>query len=551
MKNVLNLNLSSKYYDDEYPSCAQPWPIQDSTPILAEESFLGIPTLDSSLEERMLESDPYSQTTTSNAPSKAIVTSNTLICGPTNIPQTQATKVSTTNFPYAPASATKGTTLVNNCQLKDNSRHSKPSPIFISNNDALDFNSLNASLKDLLGETFLTKSNKNGINITCHDYESHAKLRKFLLDNQNKIVSHTYQTKNERGFRGVIRHLNKTTSYNWIRGKLANLGYQVRFLNVIKSRSNKEPLNLFEIELEKCDKASIEAFLELKMLGNQLITVEKLLRKDVPQCHRCQCFGHTKNYCLRPFVCVKCAGDHPSTECKKLKSAKPKCANCFKDHTANYKGCMAYKEAFNYKQQSSHITNIKGFINNPHGPRPTKTFLRNINNDITHQTKLLADDSRTPNFTKLTRNYNNLSYAEVLAGNNKYNCNPLHKGKQNTCQQQQQGSAPKLLCHALNNNMIHRTTPKDVPPPGVENGQSPSQEVFNYTLANKLEKLMSILEDTHGYQHQTLLECTAAVKACFTQVSHMITSMVNKLNTSAHFNIYTNKNKNDQTPDNM
>lgn len=90
-----------------------------------------------------------------------------------------------------------------------------------------------------------------------------------------------------------------------MREKLANLGYPVRFLNVIKSRSNKERLNLYEIEQEKCDKASIEAFLQLKILGNQLITVEKLLRKDVPQWHRCQCFGQTKNYCLRPFVCFK------------------------------------------------------------------------------------------------------------------------------------------------------------------------------------------------------------------------------------------------------
>lgn len=549
VNNAQNLNPSSKYYDDEYPSCAQPRPNRDSIPMLAEESLLGTSILDSSAEDQMLDSVPSTPTPFRKAPNKAIVTSNILISGPT-VPLNTVTKVPTVNSSHAFEPATKDSTHDNSCRLKDKRRHLKPSPIFIANNESLDFNSLNASLKDLLGDTYLTKSNKYGINITCHNNESHAKLRKFLLDNQNKFVSHTYQTKSERGFRGVIRHLNKTTSYTWIREKLSNLGFQVRFLNVIKSRSSKEPLHLFEIELEKCDKASTEAFLKLKMLGNQQIAVEKLLRKDVPQCHRCQCFGHTKNYCLRPFVCVKCAGGHPSTECSKLKISKPKCANCYEEHTANYKGCIAYKEAFNYLHQPSHITNIKEIISNPRGPRDRdKILLRNINKNTTRQNNLLTDDSLTPNIRKSLSNFNNLSYAEVLAGKNKHNHNSPQKEKQiKFHQQHQQGHAPILLRHALNNSSKHRTPLNTIPPP-LENGRVPPQEDFNSTLTSKLDKLMSILADTYSYQHQTFLEYTAAVKTCITQVSYLVTTMVNTLMTSSHFNFYINKNNYDQTSD--
>lgn len=549
VNNVQYLKLSSKYYDDEYPSCAQPRPNRDIIPLLAEESLLGTSTLNSSLEEQMLDSVPCTLSPLSKAPSKAIVTSNILISGPTNALQNTVAKVPTVNSSHAFTSAKKDSTHDNSCRLKDKSWHFKPTPTFIANNGSLDFNSLNASLKDLLGDTYLTKSNKYGVNITCLNNEAHAKLRKFLLDNQNKFVSHTYQTKNERGFRGVIRHLNKTTSYNWIREKLANLGFQVRFLNVIKSRSNKEPLNLFEIEIENCDKASIEAFLELKMLGNQLITVEKLLRKDVPQCHRCQCFGHTKNYCLRPFRCVKCAGGHPSTECKKLNIAKPKCANCHGEHTANYKGCIAYKEAFYYLHQPSHITNIKEIISNPHVPRATKILLRNINKNITHQANLPAGESLTPNTRKSASHYDKPSYAEVLAGKNMYYRSSLQKEKQIIYhQQQQQGLVPNLLPHALNNSSIHGTSLK-VTPPSLENGRAPPQEDFNTAITNKLDKLITILADTYKYQQQTFLEYTAAVKTCITQVSHLVTSMVSILTTSSHFNTHINKNNNAQTSD--
>lgn len=576
----INHNLLSKYIYDDYPSCAQPRLDQGRTQTI--EDSLTDTLLPDSLDTPAAAS--YLHTPPRIVSNKAVVTSNITLCGPTTarIQNSNANTKPNTSIndkalhtpaniilqpganPHSPFSS----------HSDGNNWHLKPSPISIAYNDSFDFNTLNSTLKEMLGDTYFTKSNKHGTNIMCHNANSYAKLRRYLQDNQNRIVSHTYQNKNDRGFRGVIRHLNKTTPCNWIREKLAALGFKARYLNVIKSRTSNEPLNLFEIELEKCDEATVDAFLQLKILGNQLITVEKLLRKDVPQCHRCQNFGHTKNYCLRLFACVKCAGNHPSAECKKLKNAKPKCANCLGEHTANYKGCTTYKEALHYKRLNSHATIAKTTTFSHPDTKPTKpaanyTSIKANNNQV----KQLADISRTistgikPSSTSTpirckysSFNSNNLSYAEVVARKN-VNCHPqptlsrspiLRKERQTTSSQQQHHIlAPSLLRQALNNRIKHKVPYRDAPASSPQTLGLNSQLDFHSTLSSKLQKLMSILADSHREQHQLLLESTATVKTSITQVSLLITTTINALETfhqHINNNKSKNKNKNDQTP---
>lgn len=67
------------------------------------------------------------------------------------------------------------------------------------------------------------------------------------------------------------------------------------------------------------------------------------IRNAIPQCTRCQLYGHTKNFCRRPYACVKCSGDHPTINCPIPKSTPAKCFLCGLAHTANYKGCQHYQ----------------------------------------------------------------------------------------------------------------------------------------------------------------------------------------------------------------
>jgi len=70
---------------------------------------------------------------------------------------------------------------------------------------------------------------------------------------------------------------------------------------------------------------SHENIFDLKELDNQSVTVELQAKPfDPVQCHRCQAFGHTKNYCRRPFICMICARAHPTTMCPKPKTDESK-----------------------------------------------------------------------------------------------------------------------------------------------------------------------------------------------------------------------------------
>lgn len=60
----------------------------------------------------------------------------------------------------------------------------------------------------------------------------------------------------------------------------------------------------------------------------------------VSQCTNCQQFGHTRNYCKRRPICVRCSGNHDITECDRLKTSV-KCSGCGGDHVASYRQCPA------------------------------------------------------------------------------------------------------------------------------------------------------------------------------------------------------------------
>ena len=68
-------------------------------------------------------------------------------------------------------------------------------------------------------------------------------------------------------------------------------------------------------------------------------------KKDIPQCMRCQQYGHTKNYCNRSPACVKCAKNHLTIHCPSTgKIEEVRCYNCNGNHPASYKECEVRKQ---------------------------------------------------------------------------------------------------------------------------------------------------------------------------------------------------------------
>lgn len=83
-----------------------------------------------------------------------------------------------------------------------------PPPIFIRTIN--NFNSFCTSIKEVTkGENFSCKSSINGVKLSTQSSDSYRSVIKFLQ--QKKADFHTYQLKEERAFRVVLRNLHHTT----------------------------------------------------------------------------------------------------------------------------------------------------------------------------------------------------------------------------------------------------------------------------------------------------------------------------------------------------
>lgn len=101
---------------------------------------------------------------------------------------------------------------------------------------------------------------------------------------------------------------------------------------------------MFIVELKQNENNKL--IYEIKTLLHCRITFEPPRpKREIPQCAKCQQYGHTKAYCRRSPKCIKCAGNHLSADCtRKYRSEDVKCVLCEGNHPANYKGCRVYKE---------------------------------------------------------------------------------------------------------------------------------------------------------------------------------------------------------------
>lgn len=230
-----------------------------------------------------------------------------------------------------------------------------PPPIFVS--EVNNFNLLKATILQNVKHETNFKTLANGkIKINTAESDDFRNIIHLLnsIKSQEKhllygIAYHTYQCKQERPYKVVIRGLHSTTNVVDIKEEFARLGHEaIRITNVIiKKRingvQNKIAFPLFYIDL--APKTNNKDVYNITQLLYCKIKIEPpRIKKEIPQCKNCQGFRHTQNYCQRKAKCVKCDGKHHPSECRKSKNMACKCANCGGDHTANWKECQIYKD---------------------------------------------------------------------------------------------------------------------------------------------------------------------------------------------------------------
>ena len=188
-----------------------------------------------------------------------------------------------------------------------------PPPIFID--DVIDIQTMIRTIeKDISKEDYKLKINNNHVKILATHPHAYRKLTNLLKTLNAKF--HTYQLKQERPFRVVLRNIHHSVDLEELKFELQTLGHEVTNISNIRHRVTKNPLSLFFIDIKQ--KQNNKDIYNINRLMNSIVKIEPpLVKKEIVQCKRCQRYGHTQNYCNHNFRCVKCAGSHPTDQCTK------------------------------------------------------------------------------------------------------------------------------------------------------------------------------------------------------------------------------------------
>ena len=127
-------------------------------------------------------------------------------------------------------------------------KNHKPPPIFI--HGVINYSEMIKSISEVAEEEqYFTKSMANNvIKLTCTTPDTYRNLIKHFKE--KGIYYHTYQLKEERAYRVVLKYLHHTTEVEDIRQELFALGHVARNIVNFHHSLTKETLNLFFIDLE-------------------------------------------------------------------------------------------------------------------------------------------------------------------------------------------------------------------------------------------------------------------------------------------------------------
>ena len=78
-----------------------------------------------------------------------------------------------------------------------------------------------------------------------------------------------------------------------------------------------------------------------ELCGLRVLVESYVAPKGPMQCKR---FGHTQQNCGYAPRCITCGGSNLSGGCS-TPQEQPQCCGCWGNHTANYRGCVKWKEA--------------------------------------------------------------------------------------------------------------------------------------------------------------------------------------------------------------
>lgn len=222
----------------------------------------------------------------------------------------------------------------------------KPPPLFITG--VKDIKPLNSLLEAVANNEYSIKLvNQEEVKIQATSMGVYDLITVELKNRNTQFFS--YRKKQDRPFRVVLKNIHSSISLDTLKQQIEEQGHSVVHISNIRNRITKGPLPMFFVDIKLA--ANNKDIYKVEFLGNSKIKFEPPNKKrEIPQCQRCQRYGHTKNFCSLQPRCVKCASNHSTASCPiKERTQQVKCVLCEGNHPANYKGCTVYKNLLKAK----------------------------------------------------------------------------------------------------------------------------------------------------------------------------------------------------------
>lgn len=239
------------------------------------------------------------------------------------------------NNKYYPLSTMQTDKVEDQQQISE--KPSKIPPIFLHN--VVNYQEILKDIKTKVTKEFSTKYTNNKLKINLNDIDDYRKLTKFYTE--EGLEFHSFQDPNSKHISVIIRHLPISLTEEEISNEL--LTHKLPIIRVTRLlNKDKRPIPICAVQLKPDESA--KGIYNIKSIFQCIVDVEARRKPgNIPQCHRCQEFGHTRNYCFKQPKCVKCGKEHITKNCTKVKTDPPTCANCGGNHPANYRGCMVHQ----------------------------------------------------------------------------------------------------------------------------------------------------------------------------------------------------------------
>lgn len=166
---------------------------------------------------------------------------------------------------------------------------------------------------------------------------------------------YTYTAKSHKPLNLLLKGLDHNYSEQEVLEELKSQNiHNVKLIKVVRfstSKSKQDDIILPMFIIQVTPDNDINNLSKVKYLFHQVISWNRLVKRDIIQCKRCQRIGHAAANCNLPYRCVKCDVKHEPGRCSsptgtQLSKTQLFCINCNKyGHPASYRGCPTIIES--------------------------------------------------------------------------------------------------------------------------------------------------------------------------------------------------------------